>query len=85
MKPTRHIPKLNRGLWTPKRNVWFKKNDDDSLARSLNRKTFDVDFVESGGREDTVTLNADSEEDLRNNEFKRWSKHSKILRVREHD
>ena len=30
MKPTRHIPKLNKGLWTPKRNVWFKKNDDNN-------------------------------------------------------
>jgi len=28
MKPTRNIVKVNKGLWTPKHAVWFKKNDD---------------------------------------------------------
>ena len=28
MKPTRNIVKVNKGLWTPKHAVWFKKNTD---------------------------------------------------------
>ena len=28
MKPTRHIVKQNKGLWNPKRSVWFKHNKD---------------------------------------------------------
>ena len=38
MKPTRHIPKLNKGLWTPKRNVWFKKNDDGHKVEIVDKE-----------------------------------------------
>lgn len=31
MKPTRHIVKPMKGLWTPKRSPWFRKNDDNII------------------------------------------------------
>ena len=35
MKPTRNIVKVNKGLWTPKHTVWFKKNDDSNLSANI--------------------------------------------------
>ena len=37
MKPTRHIVKPMKGLWTPKRSPWFRKNDD-RVGHCTNKK-----------------------------------------------
>jgi len=35
MKSTRHIVKPIKGLWKPKHNVWFKKNEDAAPAEDV--------------------------------------------------
>jgi hypothetical protein len=41
MKPTRNIMKPS-GLWTPKRNVWYKHNDDDDIAKDVNERLKEI-------------------------------------------
>jgi len=54
MKSTRNIVKVNKGLWTPKHAVWFKKNDDgdDDVCFKKGCKDKSKVYVNYTGPED---------------------------------
>ena len=72
MKPTRNIVKVNKGLWTPKHAVWFKKNDDGDdddkkvkLPKGVRFKTW-AEMRKERGFEDEEDTSGNSLKDINN-------------------